>query len=49
MNKLKYVLPILLVGNILCMMDVSIMTIVIPEIQTAFSVSLSDLSWTVNV
>lgn len=49
MNKLKFVLPILLIVNILCMIDVSIMTIVIPEIQTAFNVSLSDLSWTVNV
>ncbi|MGP3640225.1 MFS transporter [Lentilactobacillus hilgardii] len=49
MNKLKYVLPILLLGNLLCMMDVSIMTIVLPEIQTAFKVSLSDLSWALNV
>ncbi|MFD1124554.1 MFS transporter [Lentilactobacillus raoultii] len=49
MNKTKYVLPILLLGNLLCMMDVSIMTIVLPEIQTAFKVNLTDLSWTLNV
>lgn len=49
MKKFKFILPILLIANILCMMDVSIMTIVIPEIQSAFNESLSDLSWTVNV
>lgn len=49
MNKIKYVLPVLLIGNLLCMMDVSIMTIVLPEIQTAFNQSLSNLSWTLNV
>lgn len=49
MNKIKYVLPVLLIGNLLCMMDVSIMTIVLPEIQTAFNESLTNLSWTLNV
>lgn len=49
MKQIKYVLPILLLGNLLCMMDVSIMTIVLPEIQTAFKVSLTNLSWTLNI
>ncbi|WP_395320062.1 MFS transporter [Fructilactobacillus frigidiflavus] len=49
MKKLKYVLPILLLVNILCMMDVSIMTIVLPEIQSAFNESLSNLSWAINI
>ncbi|GAF35513.1 MFS transporter [Lentilactobacillus farraginis] len=49
MNRIKKVLPVLLLGNLLCMMDVSIMTIVLPEIQTAFNVSLTDLSWTLNI
>ncbi|WP_407886409.1 MFS transporter [Levilactobacillus sp. N40-8-2] len=49
MNKLKSVLPVLLLGNLLCMMDVSIMTIVLPEIQSAFGESLTELSWALNV
>ncbi|WP_338208961.1 MFS transporter [Lactiplantibacillus paraxiangfangensis] len=49
MNKLKTVLPVLLIGNLLCMMDVSIMTIVLPKIQSAFNVSLDDLSWALNI
>jgi len=49
MNKLKGVLPVLLLGNLLCMMDVSIMTIVLPEIQSAFGESLTELSWALNV
>lgn len=49
MNRIKKVLPVLLLGNLLCMMDVSIMTIVLPEIQTAFNVNLTDLSWTLNI
>jgi len=49
MNKLKTVLPVLLIGNLLCMMDVSIMTIVLPRIQSAFNVSLNDLSWALNI
>ncbi|MFC6201454.1 MFS transporter [Lactiplantibacillus nangangensis] len=49
MNKLKTVLPVLLIGNLLCMMDVSIMTIVLPKIQSAFNVSLNDLSWALNI
>ncbi|GHP13870.1 MFS transporter [Lentilactobacillus fungorum] len=49
LNKIKYILPVLLIGNLLCMMDVSIMTIVLPEIQTAFNESLTNLSWALNV
>ncbi|WP_367295007.1 MFS transporter [Levilactobacillus yonginensis] len=49
MNKLKGVLPVLLLGNLLCMMDVSIMTIVLPEIQSAFGESLTELSWALNI
>jgi len=49
MNKLKTVLPVLLIGNLLCMMDVSIMTIVLPKIQNAFNVNLTDLSWALNI
>ena len=48
-NNLKYVLPVLVIGNLLCMMDVSIMTIVLPEIQSAFNNSLSNLSWAINI
>ncbi|MDN6967020.1 DHA2 family efflux MFS transporter permease subunit [Oenococcus sp. UCMA 17063] len=49
MNKIKYFLPVLLLGNLLCMMDVSIMTIILPKLQTAFNESLTNLSWTLNV
>ncbi|MFT8837501.1 MFS transporter [Liquorilactobacillus satsumensis] len=49
MNKTRYFLPVLLLANLLCMMDVSIMTIILPEIQTAFNESLTNLSWTLNV
>ncbi|SYW21132.1 MFS transporter [Oenococcus oeni] len=49
MNKIKYFLPVLLLGNLLCMMDVSIMTIILPKLQTAFNESLTNLSWVINV
>lgn len=49
MKKLSTVLPVLLLSNLLCMMDVSIMTIVLPELQTAFKISLDDLSWALNI
>ncbi|USS91088.1 MFS transporter [Fructilactobacillus carniphilus] len=49
MKKVKAVLPILIIVNLLCMMDVSIMTIVLPEIQTAFKTNLNNLSWALNV
>lgn len=49
MNKIKFVLPVLLLSNLLCMMDVSIVTIVLPEIQSAFHESFSNLSWVLNI
>ncbi|USS87442.1 MFS transporter [Fructilactobacillus hinvesii] len=49
MKKVRTVLPILIIVNILCMIDTSIMTIVLPEIQTAFRTSLNNLSWALNI
>lgn len=49
MQKVKPVLPLLVIGNILCMMDVSIVTIIMPKLQSTFNVSLDDLSWVINI
>ncbi|TPR13162.1 MFS transporter [Apilactobacillus timberlakei] len=49
MIKKKFILPVLMLATILCMMDVSIMTILLPDIQTAFNQILENLSWTINV
>jgi EmrB/QacA subfamily drug resistance transporter len=50
MNKQKkYFLPVLLLGNLLCMMDTSIMTIILPKLQSAFNESLTSLSWALNI
>lgn len=43
------ILPVLMLGTILCMMDVSVMTILLPDIQTSFGQSLENLSWAINV
>lgn len=42
-------LPVLLLGNLLCMMDTSIMTIILPQLQSAFNESLNSLSWALNI
>ncbi|GLB46085.1 MFS transporter [Philodulcilactobacillus myokoensis] len=47
--KKKFIIPVLMLGTLLCMMDVSVMTILLPEIQGAFNQSLDNLSWTINV
>ncbi|MFT9050302.1 MFS transporter [Liquorilactobacillus nagelii] len=50
MNHQNYkFLPVLLLGNLLCMMDTSIMTIILPQLQSAFNESLSNLSWALNI
>ncbi len=49
MQKVRPVLPLLIIGNILCMMDVSIVTIIMPKLQSTFNVSLDDLSWVINI
>ncbi|WP_105957295.1 MFS transporter [Apilactobacillus quenuiae] len=49
MLKKKLILPVLMLGSLLCMMDVSVMTILLPEIQNAFNQSLENLSWTINI
>ena len=42
-------LVILCVVNFLCMLDTTIMTIVVPRLQGAFNASLTQVSWAVNL
>lgn len=42
-------LAILCVVNFLCMLDTTIMTIVVPRLQGAFNASLTRVSWAVNL
>ncbi|MFK5676274.1 MFS transporter [Ligilactobacillus sp. LYQ60] len=42
-------LVILCVVNFLCMLDTTIMTIVVPRLQGAFNASLGQVSWAVNL
>lgn len=51
MNKLKknVTLVILCIGTFFCMLDTTIMTIVLPEIESGLNASLDQLSWAVNL
>lgn len=51
MNKAKknMTLIILCMGTFFCMLDTTIMTIVLPEIESGLNASLDQLSWAVNL
>ena len=48
-GKNRLVLVILCISNFLCMLDTTIMTIVIPKIQSGLNASLDQVSWAVNL
>ena len=45
----RLVLVILCISNFLCMLDTTIMTIVIPKIQSGLNASLDQVLWAVNL
>ncbi|MBA1435165.1 MFS transporter [Bombilactobacillus bombi] len=48
-RKKALIIIIMAVGTFFCMLDTTIMTIVLPEIQSGLNVSLDSLSWAVNL
>lgn len=48
-KKKALIILVMTVGTFFCMLDTTIMTIVLPEIQTRLNVSLDSLSWAVNL
>lgn len=48
-GKNRLVLVILCVSNFLCMLDTTIMTTVIPKIQSGLNAGLDQVSWAVNL
>lgn len=49
MNKTKLKLSIFVCGIFVCMLDTTVMNVALPEISVAFSTSLSNLSWALNI
>ena len=48
-GKNRLVLIILCISNFLCMLDTTIMNIVLSKIQSGLNASLNQVSWTVNL
>lgn len=48
-TKKNMILVILCMGTFFCMLDTTIMTIVLPEIESGLNASLDQLSWAVNL